>query len=379
MSLGIGITCYPTVGGSGVVATEIGLELARRGHRVHFICAELPFRLDPAPGVRFHPVRAAHYPVFEHTPYALALTSALVDVARSERLDLLHVHYAVPHAISAWMARDVLGGAVRVVTTLHGTDVTVVGADPSYRAVTRHSVLRSDAITTPSAWLREEARHRLDLGDARIDVLPNFVDTEVWRPLDGPPTRLRALFPDDAPVIVHVSNFRPVKRVDRVVDAFARVAADRPARLLLVGDGPDRPAVEDRLRSIGLADRAVLIGTVDDLPALVRECAVLHLPSESESFGLAALEALASGVPVVASAVGGLPEVVRDGETGFLVAVDDVAGMALRIGQILDHPDLRATLGRAARADALTRFRTGPAVDGYEALYRRVVGETRDP
>lgn len=377
MSLAIGITCYPTVGGSGVVATEIGLELARRGHRVHFVCAELPFRLDPAPGVHFHPVRAARYPLFEHTPYALALTSAMVDVAQREALDVLHVHYAVPHATSAWMAREILGGAVRVVTTLHGTDVTLVGPDPSYRAITRHSVIGSDAITTPSAWLRDEARARLDLRDAPVDVLPNFVDTDAWRPSVGDRSRLAALFPDDAPVVIHVSNFRPVKRVDRVVDAFARVVARRPARLLLVGDGPERPDVEDRLRSLGLLDRTVLLGTVDDLPALVRECAVLHLPSESESFGLAALEALASGVPVVASDVGGLPEVVRDGETGFLVPPDDVAGMAARIGELLDAPGLRAAMGAAARRDALARFHTRPAVDRYEALYERVLGGPR--
>lgn len=354
----IGITCYPTFGGSGIVATELGLALARRGHGVHFICTDLPRRLEPLPHVRFHPVHPKTYPVLPHVPYELALTSAMVSVAQREGLDLLHAHYAVPHATSAWMAREVLGpGGPKVVTTLHGTDITLVGADPSYLPVTRHSIAASDAVTAPSAFLARETRARFDL-DVPITVIPNFVDTDAYRP--GTPTD----------TIVHVSNFRPVKRVDRVVDVFARVVARRPARLLLVGDGPERPAIEAMLRARSLP--ASIVGDQVDVAAKLRDCAVFLLPSETESFGLAALEALASGVPVVASAVGGLPEVVRHGETGFLVPPDDLDAMAARTVEILDgrHPGMAAT----ARADAIARFHPDPLVDQYESLFRHLVG-----
>jgi N-acetyl-alpha-D-glucosaminyl L-malate synthase BshA len=378
LSLSIGITCYPTFGGSGIIATEIGHALAARGHRVHFVCAGLPRRLDVSrENVFFHPVSARDYPVFPQVPYALALTSAMVSVAQSEGLDLLHAHYAVPHATSAWMAREVLDGRIRVVTTLHGTDITLVGADASYLPITRHSIARSDAVTAPSAFLRAETYDRFDIDPDRvpIEVIPNFVDTATWRPRQGRarPLIVELFGSDDVPVVVHVSNFRALKRVDRVVEIFARVAADRPARLLLVGEGPERAAAEERIAQLGLGDRTVVLDNRDRVEDLLRECDVFLLPSETESFGLAALEALAAGVPVVASAVGGLPEVVRDGETGFLVPADDVAGMAARVALLLDAPERRAEMGRTARADVLARFRAAPMVDLYEALYARVM------
>jgi N-acetyl-alpha-D-glucosaminyl L-malate synthase BshA len=383
----VGVTCYPSIGGSGIVATEVGMALARRGYQVHFVCAEVPSRLSlEQPGVHFHPVRAPDHPVFAEVPYALALSSALVSVARRHQLDLLHAHYAVPHATSAWMAREVLrssGSTVRVVSTLHGTDITQLGSDESYLPITRHSLLQSDAVTAPSAWLRDQAHSGLQLEPETlpIEVIPNFVDTAVWRPLqDGDPPRLTALFGAAAahvPVLVHVSNFRPVKRAPLVVDVFERVAARREARLLLVGEGPELPLVEARLRERGLLDKARLVGEQAHVQDLLRECAIFLLPSESESFGLAALEALASGVPVVASATGGLPEVIRDGETGFLVPLDDPSAMAARVELLLDEPARRQALARAARQDVLDRFPAEPVVGRYEALYRRVLSGSR--
>lgn len=383
MSLSIGITCYPTFGGSGIIATEVGVALARRGHRVHFICSELPRRLDPTlENVGFHPVQARDYPVFPQVPYSLALASAMVSVANAQGLDLIHAHYAVPHATAAWMAREVLGGQLAVITTLHGTDITLVGSDPSYLPITRHSILSSDAVTAPSAHLRQETWDRFDLDAQRtpIEVIPNFVDTDLLRPhtgLDRP--ELEALFGPSCrgvPVLVHVSNFRPLKRLDRVVEVFARVAKERPCLLLLIGEGPDRELAEAALADAGLSDRARLVGSQVRFEALLRECDAFLLPSETESFGLAALEALASGVPVVASDVGGLPEVVQDGVTGFLRAADDVQGMAEAVLSLFTDPGRAATMGRAARADVLERFRQAPMVDRYEALYRRVVGRS---
>lgn len=382
MRLSIGITCHPGLGGSGIVATEVGTALAARGHRVHFVCADVPRRLDlQADNVWFHRVSARDYPVFPQPPHALALASAMVAVARSEALDVLHVHYAVPHAASAWMAREILGGGPRLITTLHGTDVTLVGPDTDYLSVTRHAVASSDAVTAPSAFLRRAAGDQLglDLQQVPIEVIPNFVDTDAYRPAEGTARpRLEAMFGPslgDAPVLVHVSNLRPVKRAELVVEAFARVVARRPARLLLIGDGPERGRVQALLRQHGLQDQARLPGSLSQVADVLRECSAFLLPSDSEGFGLAALEALASGVPVVASAVGGLPEVIRDGQTGALVPPGDGPALARATLAILDDPRRRDAMSRAARADVLARFRLAPAVDRYEALYARLLAQ----
>jgi N-acetyl-alpha-D-glucosaminyl L-malate synthase BshA len=377
-SLRIGVCCYPTYGGSGVLATELGMALGRRGHQVHFICSERPERLaHGSPNVTFHRVQARDYPVFPHTPYTLALCSAIVGVARDPAwgLDLVHAHYAVPHAVSAWLARQIAGD-FRLVTTNHGTDTTLVGTDPSYLPVTRHAMLGSDQLTTPSQWLKEQTAERFDLPADRIEVVPNFVDTDALVPGDDRGA-LSRFFPDlgvDEPVVVHVSNLRPVKRVGDVVAVFAAAARGRPGRLLVVGDGPDRASAEAAVAAAGLGDRVVFAGNLSELPALLRACSVFLLPSQTESFGLAAAEALACGVPVVASRVGGLPEVVRHGVTGFLEPLGDVGAMASRVGQLLDDGPLRRRMGEAARADVVERFRMGPVVDRYEALYRRVCG-----
>lgn len=367
--LAIGITCHPGLGGSGVVATQIGHALALRGHSVHFVCTDAPARLHAAEDVHLHLAKAPDYPVFDAPPYPLALTSKLVTVAREQRLDLIHAHYAVPHAASAWMARSILGGRLKLVTTLHGTDITLIGADPGYLPVVRHCIQQSDAVTAPSRFLRAETHARFDL-QTPIGVIPNFVDTTLFHPLAGAPRRLPALFGNDDPVLVHVSNFRPVKRVDAVVAVFAKVLARRPVNLLLIGDGPERGAVATQAAPFGA--RVHLTGRVDDLAPTLREGALLLFPSRMESFGLAALEAMASGVPVIGSAVGGLPEVVVDGEGGWLVDPDDLDAMADAALTAL-APEAHAALAQGARAAAL-RFREDAAIDAYEALYREVLG-----
>ncbi len=376
--LRVGIVCFSTFGGSGVVAAEVAMSLARRGHAVHVFSDDVPGRLDPAQaGTTFHRVAPPDYPQLRHSPYTLALTSAIVEVSRRERLDVVHAHYALPHAVSAHLAREVLAAdpagraaAPRLVTTLHGTDITLVGSDPSFLPLTRFTITGSDAVTTPSAWLARATHETLGVpASVAIEVIPNFVDAERFRPAAPP----RAL--PEVPVVVHVSNFRPVKRVGDVIEVFARLRAQRPVRLRLVGDGPDRAAVLARAAALGLGAEVELLGERVDLPAVLREADLFLLPSETESFGLAALEAMASGVPVIASAVGGLPEVIPDGEVGFLCPLGDVEAMAAAARRLFDDPPLHARLRAAARRLAETRYRIEPAVERYIAVYRRVLVE----
>jgi len=379
--LRIGIACFSTFGGSGVVASEAALSLAARGHRVHLFSDERPGRLGQGAGqVQFHGVAVRAYPQLKDSPYALALTSKIVEVARRDGLDLLHAHYAIPHAISAYLARQVLaaGGEAQpaIVTTLHGTDITLVGNDPGFLPLTRFSILASDAVTAPSAWLAEATHRLLDVPrDRAIEVIPNFVDTGHFTPAPTAQTGGRRP-PDGRPVLIHVSNFRPLKRVADVVAIFAEVRRRLPAAppvLWLVGDGPERERVRDLLRDLGLDAQAQFLGERIDLPELLREADLFLLPSESESFGLAALEAMACGVPVVGSRVGGIPEVVSDGETGLLAPVGDVAAMAAHVVRLLEDQPLRQRFARAARERAATVFPLEPTVAKYEALYRRVL------
>lgn len=379
--LRIGYVCFGTYGGSGVIATELAKGMAARGHHVHLVASNLPARLRGAASVFFHQVSAAHYPALDQPPYALAVASKIVEVATDHRLDLVHVHYAVPHATSAYLAQQVLGEASpKMLLTLHGTDVTRVGVDPSVQTINRFSITAMDGVTVPSQWLAEQAHAHLGVPEAfSIDVVPNFVDTARFSPARPRDRRALARWFDngvaaeDTPVLVHVSNFRAVKRVPDVAEAFAAVVERTPARLLLVGDGPDRARVAHRLRELGLSRRASFVGAVGDVVDLVRHADVFLFPSESESFGLAALEAASCGVPVVGYAVGGLPEVIRDGETGYLTPAGDPAAMAQATLRLLDDEGEHRRMAEAARARAVETFDTGRTLDRYTAVYRRVL------
>lgn len=380
--LRVGILCFPTFGGSGVIATDVGVGIARRGHRVHVLSYDVPGRLDRfQENVVVHEVAVRDYPVLHQVPYPLALASKIVEVARREGLDLVHVHYAVPHATSAYLARQILGDAAPpVVTTLHGTDITLVGSDSSLLPITRFSVLASQALTTPSEFLKGETYRRLELApDVAIEVIANFVDEDRFRPPEGEPACIRHLLglPASAPgpgIVAHVSNFRPLKRIDYVLRVFAEARRFADARLLLIGDGPEHSQAVDLSRALGVEREVHFLGKQHSFVELLQASDVFLLPSETESFGLAALEAMACGVPVVASDVGGLPEVVESGTSGFLEPVGDVARMAERVAAILTDRALRDRLGRAARARVESRFRTAPAIDRYLELYRRVLG-----
>jgi N-acetyl-alpha-D-glucosaminyl L-malate synthase BshA len=369
----IAIACYPTYGGSGVLATELGIALADRGHEVHFLSYEPPQRLGGTfrPNISFHEVQVTAYPLFRYPPYDLALASKMVDVVEMHGVELLHAHYAVPHAISAVLARQMLRGRVKVLTTLHGTDVTLVGQDTSYLAATRFGIEESDAVTAVSKDLAEQTR-RVLCDTCDIEVIYNFVDTERYKP--RPCKEARGHFGREGEkILVHVSNFRPVKRPEDVVRVFARVAREIPSRLLLIGEGPELPRTEALARELGLRDRVLTLGQRGELEQVLPCADLLLLPSESESFGLAALEAMACGVPPLASRVGGLPEVVEDGVSGILAPVGDVEQMAARALDLLRDPVRHTAMREAARARAIDAFDRSIWVGAYEAAYRRLL------
>ena len=376
--LRIGVACFSTFGGSGVIAAEVAIAHARRGHAVHVFSDERPTRLTDAPdGPIFHAVGSPLYPQIRHDLYSLALASRIIEVSRREHLDVVHAHYALPHAASARLARQILmadgdRAPPRIVTTLHGTDITLVGSDPAYLPLVRFSILESDAVTVPSAWLAAATRATMDLPAAlHIDVVPNFVDVDRFAPRAPVSAAGGAV---RAPVLVHVSNFRPLKRIADVVAIFARVRAAGPARLRLVGDGPERASAVAELARLGLAGDVDVLGEQVDLPATLADADVFLLPSETESFGLAALEAMACGVPVVASDVGGLPEVIGGEGAGFLRRVGDVEGMAACVRRLIDDPALHRHMADGARHRAETYFRPEPAIARYLEVYRRVAG-----
>jgi len=372
--LSIGVICHPTYGGSGVVASELALSLAARGHAVHLFSHQVPPRLARSGGpVQMHVSQGLPYPLFPSTPHDLAITSSILRVHRDEGLDILHAHYALPHAVSAILARsaaesDSGRAAPRVVTTLHGTDITIVGSDPSYAPLTQYLISASDAATAVSESLaRDTARHFCFAeSPCSIEVIPNFVDTERFVPSNSRPKNL-------PPRAVHVSNFRPVKRVPWLIEAFARASAGSKAELVLVGDGPTRLDSCEVARKLGLGQRVRFLGERDALPELLAPADVFLLASSEESFGLSALEALSCGVPVVATSVGGVPEVILDGRTGLLSPAEDQASYAARIRELLFDRERAQAMGRAARADVLARFAQDPIVDRYERLYRRVI------
>ena len=370
----IGITLYPTYGGSGAVATELGLELARRGHEVHFISYASPFRLrGVTERVTFHEVVPADYPLFEHSPYAFALAVKQHEVAQRADLQIMHVHYAIPHAATAWLAKQMLAEErdLKIVTTLHGTDITLVGRDPSYFSLTKFSIERSDRVTAVSTYLREETFKTFGCDGCEVHVIPNFINPAEYYPATDPATRC-TLAPADHRVLVHVSNFRPVKRLLDVVRVFAGVRKELKAKLVLVGDGPDSDAAQREVSRLGVQRDVRFFGRVDDIADLLRGADLFLLPSETESFGLAALEAMACGVPVVASNAGGIPEVVTDGETGFLAPVGDVPAMTQRALEVLREPARLETFRRAAVTRA-AEFSADRVVPLYERLYEDVL------
>src|SRR6267143_5632362 len=372
----VGITCYPTYGGSGAVATELGLELARRGHDVHFIAYASPFRLrGVVERVTFHEVAAIDYPLFEQSPHALALAVKQHEVAQRERLDLLHVHYAIPFATTAWLAKQMMADErdLKVVTTLHGTDITLVGQDPSYFTITKFSIERSDRVTAVSEYLRDETYRAFGCVGCDVRVIPNFVSTADFHPATDGSWR-RALAPADHKILIHVSNFRPVKRIADVIHVFAGVRRALPATLVLAGDGPERDLAEQEVDRLKLRGDVRFLGKVDQVAELLRGGDLFLLPSASESFGLSALEAMACGVPVVATRQGGLPEVVVDGETGFLAPVGAVDEMTGRAVAVLKDGATHERMCRAAAARAL-EFSTERVVPRYEALYQDVLGD----
>ncbi len=371
--MNIGITCYPTVGGSGAVAAELGKALAARGHDVHFIASRLPFRLEGwSDRIGFHQVDPLSYALFEHPPQDLALAVKMAEVAREHALDILHVHYAIPHAVSAYLATQMLGaGAPRVVTTLHGTDITLLGQDRSFVAIVKFAIERSDAVTAVSEFLRATTQAEL-APERAIAVVPNFVDVASYA-AEVPPTMPTAQ-PDRERVLLHLSNFRPIKRVTDVVRIFARAAERVPALALwMAGEGPDRAAVEALARTLGVRDRVRFLGVTDSIRNLARRADVFLLPSQMESFGLASLEAMACGIPVVATGVGGTPEVVEHGVTGYLAQVGDIEAMAAHVGDLLGDERRRRAMGAAGRERALGCFDEALIVPRYERIYKALL------
>jgi len=375
--MNIGIVCYASIGGSGIIATELGKRLASRGHRVHMLSSDTPFRLsDYQPGLSFHRVEITSYPLFREPQYLLSLANKVVQVSRDERLDIVHAHYAIPHATAGYLARQILASTAgahvpRVITTLHGTDITLLGSDRSYSEIVSFSIQQSDGVTAVSNSLKADTYRELGIS-SDIRVIPNFLDCSTYRRRSVDDLR-RQLAPRDQRILIHVSNFRPVKRVAAVVQIFAQVCRSVPAKLLMVGDGPDLAEAQRLSRALGVADEVDFLGEQDQVVPLLSASDVFLLPSAQESFGLAALEAMACDVPVVASGVGGLPEVIDDGRTGFLHDPNDLDGMARSALQLLTDEPLHARMAAAARQAARQRFCDERIVPIYEAYYEEIL------
>ena len=372
--MNVGITCYPTYGGSGIVATELGLELATRGHEVHFISYANPIRLDPGiPRIHYHEVEVSTYPLFQYPPYCLALASRMAEVAEAYDLDVLHVHYAIPHSIAAMLAQQMLAPKRRVpyITTLHGTDITLVGADRSYFPITKFSIEKSDGITSISEYLRKETVEVFQVPN-EIRVIKNFVNCDLYHP-DNEKTGAAVYAPAGEKLLIHLSNFRPVKRVLDCVRILAEVRKSVPAHLLMAGDGPDRGPAEHLARELKVDRHVTFLGKQNHVERLIPLAHVLLMPSELESFGLAALEAMACGVVPVATRVGGVPELITDGEDGFLEPVGDIAAHAARVVALLSDDQLQYKMAKTGRWNAGERFCTDKIIPQYEKYYRDVL------
>ncbi len=366
----IGIVCYPTYGGSGVIATELGKALAERGHQIHFISYAMPMRLEGYLGnIFYHEVEMATYPLFEFPLYTPALASKMVEVARFEKLDIIHAHYAIPHAISAFLAREIVNGGLKVITTLHGTDITLVGLEPSFLPVVKFSIERSDGVTAVSRFLREKTLTNFGI-TKDITVIANFVDTEKYRRI--PCEEICERFaPQGEKILVHVSNFRAVKRVPDVIKIFHEVRKKIPSTLILVGDGPDRSTCELLVRELGIQQHVKFLGKQLELVPILSAADLFLMPSQSESFGLSALEAMACEVPVISSSVGGLPELQVHGETGYIAEIGDIDRMARYAIELLTNEAKHRMFAEAARRRAVEHFDVHTIVNQYEAYYEQ--------
>lgn len=377
--MNVGIVCYASVGGSGIVATELAKALAMRGHGVHVLSTDPPFRFgEHQPGVWFHRVNTPAYPLFREPQYVISLATRIVQVAREFDLDIVHAHYAVPHATAAYLAKQIMVQSCemthvpRVITTLHGTDITLVGSDPSYLETVAFSIDQSDGVTAVSESLKSDTRRSLRV-KREVQVIPNFLECAVYRRVPSPGLRERYCPPGCEKVVVHMSNFRPVKRPRAVVEIFARIAAKVPSRLLLIGDGPELGAALETAKRLGVSDSVKALGEQEHILPLLSIADLFLLPSEQESFGLSALEAMACEVPVVASRVGGLHEVVEDGVTGFLHPLDDLDGMAASGIRLLTDPAMHSEFARAGRRTVAEKFCADRVVPMYEGFYRRLL------
>jgi len=369
----IGITCYPTYGGSGVVATELGKALAKRGHHIHFISYAMPMRLNGfVDNIFYHEVEMSSYPLFDFPLYTPALASKMVEVAKFEKLDLIHAHYAIPHATSAYLAKQVLNDEnLRIITTLHGTDITLVGLEPSFLPVMKFSIEKSDGVTAVSRFLKEKTMTHYNI-NKDIEVIPNFVDTDLFKRIDSTSIR-KSIAPNGEKILIHTSNFRPVKRVMDVIKIFHAVVKKVPSKLILVGDGPDRSSCENLSRELHVNDHVKFLGKQAELVDLLSAADLFLIPSQSESFGLSALEAMACEVPVISSSVGGLPELVVHGETGYIAEIGDIDRMAKYAVELLSNDARRDIFAKAGRRRAIENFAIEKIVTLYEQHYERIL------
>lgn len=373
----IGITCYPTYGGSGVVATELGKSLAEKGHEIHFISYAMPFRLSHhfVSNIYFHEVEMGSYPLFEFPMYSLALTSKMVEVAKFEKLDLLHVHYAIPHATSARLAKEILAPEmdIKIITTLHGTDITLVGLEPSFVHLVKYSIEKSDGVTAVSRFLKEKTITNYEI-NKDIEVIPNFIDTEVFTKTADPQLKGK-LAPNGEKLIVHTSNFRVVKRVTDTIRVLKETEDKVNAKLVLVGDGPDRSECERLARELQISHKVVFLGKQEGLVEILNCADLFLIPSQSESFGLSALEAMSCGVPVISSSVGGLPELVRHNETGYIAEIGDIERMGKYTVDLLTNERKYAEFSKNAQKRAYTKFRKEIIIPQYEHYYERILAQ----